>query len=291
VTAEAVTISVVIPVRDGASTLGAQLQSLVAARSPRASVEVIVADNGSIDATVQVAQSYSAQLTLHVVDAREAAGANAARNAGVRVAAGDRILVCDADDEVDADWLVAMERAFDAGHELLAGYIDYRKLNPAVVAAWRGADRATVMTVMGFLPAGHGANMGFTRRTFDRVRGFDEGLCRGGDDVDFCWRAQLAGVQLVEVPDAVVHYRLRSSMRAMARQAANYGAGEPALYRRFAGAGLRRRPPSVVAREVWWLVTRAPFVWSRARRGAWVRRASTQWGRLEGMAHERVWWW
>ena len=42
---------------------------------------------------------------------------------------------------------------------------------------------------------------------FAAIGGFDPGIDRRGDDVDFCWRAQLAGARVLVVPDAVAAHR------------------------------------------------------------------------------------
>ena len=141
----------VIPVRNGAETLAAQLSALASAKPPSVAFEVLIADNGSTDDTLAVARSYSDRLELRVVDASRAQGVNVARNCGVRAAIGDVVLLCDSDDEVDVDWLTAMERAFNDGHQLVGGPIDYRRLNPAEVRAWRGADQARVTATFGSL--------------------------------------------------------------------------------------------------------------------------------------------
>jgi glycosyltransferase involved in cell wall biosynthesis len=283
-------LSVVIPVRNGAATLADQLEALARAQAPAQGFEVIVADNGSTDSTRLVAQSYTTILPVRVVDAGSRPGINVARNGGIQAAIGDVVLLCDADDEVGPGWLTAMEHAFDAGHRLVAGQLDYRTLNDAAARAARGADRAGVIVLLEFLPTGHGANLGFTRAVYDVAGGFDERFAGGGDDVDFCWRAQLAGTPLHSEPDAVVHYRLRPDLRGVARQARAYGAAEALLFKKFGPYGLRRRPAASVGRDLWWLASRAPLAWSRARRGAWLRRAGTQVGRVEGALRHRVWW-
>ena len=181
-----------------------------------------------------------------------------------------------------------MERALTEGHQLVVGPIDYRRLNSAAVRAWRGAYRTSVITVLDFLPAGHSSNLAFTRKLYDHIGGLDESFSVGGDDVDFCWRAQLRGYALHEQPTAIVHYRLRPSMRALFRQAVGYGEGEAALYRKYANQGLHRRSGWAFVQEVIWLVTRLPFIWSTGRRGAWIRRLGTQWGRLRGAIKYRV---
>jgi GT2 family glycosyltransferase len=147
-----------------------------------------------------------------------------------------------------------------------------------------------VIVLLDFLPTGHGANLGFTRAVYDATGGFDERFAGGGDDVDFCWRAQLAGTPLQSEPDAVVDYRLRPDLRGVVRQARAYGAAEALLFKKFGRYGLHRRRAARVGRDVWWLATRAPLAWSRARRGAWLRRAATQVGRLVGALRHRVWW-
>lgn len=284
-------ISVVMPVLNAASTIREQLEALCLADPPAGPFEVLVADNGSTDDTADIARSFADRLPVTVVDASSAPGSNFARNCGIQESRFDRILLCDGDDQVDTRWLVAMESAFDAGHELVVGPIDYRRLNPSDVRKWRGADRAFDTLIAGFLRTGHGANMGFTRSLYERLNGFDDEFEFGGPDVEFCWRAQLAGADLHPVEEAVVHYRLRPSLEALARQSRAYGAAEAHLYKKFASRGVARRSASAVAKDLGWIITRAPLARSTARRGAWLRRWSTQVGRIQGSVRYRVWWW
>lgn len=283
-------ISVIIPVRNGASTLAQQLEALAAADKPVAGFEVIVADNGSSDSTVDVARSFTDRLPLRIITVTHP-GANAARNAAVKASTGRLLLFCDADDVVDAQWMARMGEALGAGSDLVVGYLDYRALNGADQLTWRGAWGAGTSVHLGFLPAGHLCNLAVTRSLFDQLGGLDESFIGGADDVDFCWRAQLAGARLLYSPDAVVNYRFRPSLRAMARQEVGYGAAEAQLYKRFANNGVRRRPLKALAEDFWWLASRLPLTLREDRRGAWIRRAARQWGRFKGAARTRVWWW
>ena len=72
------------------------------------------------------------------------------------------------------------------------------------------------------------------REAFRAVGGFDEQL-RGGDDVDLCWRIQLAGFPLHVEPDAVVAKRRRSTVRGVWEQHFNYGVHDVILFRKFRG--------------------------------------------------------
>lgn len=280
-----------IPVRNAAATLSEQLDSLLMADKPVGEFEVIVADNGSTDDTAAIAAGFASRMAVRVIDAGGAPGSNYARNCGVRAARHERILLCDGDDRVDRRWLVAMAAAFDDGHRLVAGPIDYVEFNPASVRAWRGADRASTEVMLGFLPSGHGANLGFTKEVWRDVHGFDESFEFGGPDIEFCWRVQLHGVPLFTVPDAVVHYRLRPSLAALFKQSRAYGAAEAHLYQAFATSGLNRRPARAPLSDLWWTLSRLPFAARRRRRGAWIRKLGQQVGRVEGSVRYRVMWW
>jgi len=282
--------SVLVPVRNGAATLADQLEALAAAEKPPGGFEVIVADNGSTDGTVDVARTFTGRLPLRTIKVARP-GANAARNAAAEAATGRFLLFCDADDVVDERWIAAMQDALHAGHDLVVGYLDYLALNDPDTLKWRGARGAGMSVHLGFLPAGHLCNLAVTRTLFDRLGGFDESFVGGADDVDFCWRAQLAGASFSYLPDAVVNYRFRPSLRTMARQELGYGAAEAQLYRKFASEGVRRRPIATLGWDVWWLLSRLPFALHPDRRGAWIRRAARQYGRFRGAVRTRTWWW
>jgi glycosyltransferase involved in cell wall biosynthesis len=288
---DGVQISIVIPARNAAATIAAQLDALAASDDPGVPFEVVVADNGSTDDTVAIVESFADRLPVRVVDASHVTGANVARNCGVRESHGTWMLFCDADDEVDPAWMARMVAAFQRGHELNAGPIDYVRLNPSEVVAWRGQARSGVGVMAGFLRGAHTANLGVSRSVFDLIGGFDEDFAHGGDDIEFMWRAQLAGTELHEVTDAVVHYRLRSNLRDHWKQSVNYGACEPLLYTKFAKHGMKRRTVGALVSDLWWLATRLPFAWPIGRRGAWLRRAGQQYGRFRGAVRYRTWWW
>src|SRR2546429_2289116 len=98
-------LSVVIPARDAADTLGEQLRAL-AQQTYRGEWEVIVVVNASIDGTRAIAERAAAVLPLRVVDLMTP-GTNVARNAGAMAATGEFLLFVDADDVVAPQWLEA----------------------------------------------------------------------------------------------------------------------------------------------------------------------------------------
>jgi glycosyltransferase involved in cell wall biosynthesis len=88
------TVSVIIPVFNGAATIAAAVDSALA-QEFAGDLEVIVVNDGSTDATSSVLDAYRGRLT--VLD-RVNGGPAAARNAGVRASRGEYLAFLDADD-------------------------------------------------------------------------------------------------------------------------------------------------------------------------------------------------
>lgn len=277
-----------IPVRDAADVLVGQLGAL-AAQQVDEPWEVVVADNGSLDDLVGVVEAWRARLPrLRVVDASARAGVNHARNVGARAARGDRILFCDADDEVAPTWVADMGSALREC-AAVGGRLDRRRLTPT--ATRRAALEVTTDLVPwpGFWPFASGANCGVRADVFVEMGGYDESYRGGGDDVDFSWRLRERGHELRFLGEAVVHYRERVGWRAAARQAYGYGRQDPRLYRRFARSGM---PPSgwrQAARSWAHLMVYAPGYWRTAPgRAQWVRSVARRIGRLVGSVELRT---
>lgn len=282
-------ISVIIPVRDGAETIIAQLSALSNQVPGTPNFEVIVADNGSTDGTAALVDGFAAPFPLKVVGALDRPGVSHARNVGVAAATGQLLLVCDADDEVHPNWVEAFAEAHRRGALLMGGTLDYTRLSSTLARAWRASERTRVMQHLGFLPFAHGACCAFDRAVFDAIGGFDEGLLGGGDDVDFSWRAQLAGFSLDDVPEAVVDYRLREGLRDMCRQSWNYGRADPALYARHRHNGMPPRTLRSSLKTALRIAVGAPaLLMSTRRRGAWLWFTAHKLGRVRGSFQHRV---
>ena len=227
-------LSVIIACRDAQSYLGVQLAALARQECP-VPWELILADNGSTDHTVALAESWRERLPLRVVDASQVLGAGPARNAGVEQARGEWIGFCDADDEAGEGWLAALCAALEH-HPFVAGSFEGHRLNSPRTLRSRPLDQQTGLQcsspAVGLPHAGAG-NMGIHRSVLLEVGGFDPAV-RYLQDTDLCWRVQLAGYPLTFVPELRMHVRLRSTLRTMYRQGRNYGASQASLNRRYA---------------------------------------------------------
>jgi glycosyltransferase involved in cell wall biosynthesis len=274
-------ISVVLPVRDGLPWLDAQLDALAAQQCDEP-WEIVVADNGSSDTSVELARSWAGRDDrLRVLDASARRGPAAARNAGVRAAQGELLAFCDADDVVQPGWLQACVAALvDA--DMVAGSFDMASLNGA---ASDGPGPAAT-SQLGFLPAGLAANLAVRRPVFEAVGGFSEDLFVG-EDVDLCWRVQLGGYRFSAAPEAVVAKREPRDLRVHFHRALAYGRCGPKLYRRYRRRGARRDLAG--AAKSWaWLLVSIPRLGNDSLRRRWVRAAGVRLGRLAGSVSERA---
>jgi GT2 family glycosyltransferase len=118
--------------------------------------------------------------------------------------------------------------------------------------------------------------------------GFNERYAGGGDADEFFWRLQLAGYSLGFAEDALIAYRLRSTVWGTVKQSYSYASGKPQLYREFRKDGL---PRSFVRMLLAWgrLVICVPcLVMSKRLRSKWMNMAAVRLGHLKGSIRERV---
>jgi len=123
------TMSVVIPAKDDAEMLERCLAALQ--RQTRPADEIIVVDNGSKDATADVARRYGATVLTE-----DRPGITAAASRGYDAAAGDVIVRCDADSFPPRTWLAHIELALDEHPDVVAvtGSATFYDLSP--FAGW-----------------------------------------------------------------------------------------------------------------------------------------------------------
>ena len=283
------TVSVVMPVLNGAVTLPQQLQAMAAQTYPDR-WELLVADNGSTDATAQVVREWAAKMPwLRQVDASDRMSTNHARNVGAAAARSDLLAFCDADDVATPGWLAAMVAALRS-YDLVGGRLDDEALNDPVTRAWRSRpDANRLPSALYFRPYATSANLGVRAQVLRALGGWNEGFVRGGTEVEFCWRAQLAGYRLGYAPDAVMQYRYRATRWAFAYQLYRYGRAEVQLFRAFRDRGAPR--PSVYrACRAWaWAFLHLPYLLrSRTHQGRWLRTAAFRVGRLDGSVRFRT---
>ncbi|MBT8240963.1 MAG: glycosyltransferase [Acidimicrobiales bacterium] len=278
------TVSVIIPVFNNADHLVQQLDGINAGLAAAPATELIVVDNRSTDGSAEVAQRWAADhpdVNLRVVPASDRPGEPYARNVGLDTALGDHILYCDGDDIVGPRWLPAMAAALDE-HAYVTGPIDMYELNETWIADVRGSSVTSESLLFDLVPYAHGCSMGFRRELLEDLGGFDEDY-PAGCDLDIAIRAWRGDVILHFVPDAVVHYRLRPSLRATFDQGRAYGRYRIPVRNQLEDAIDVSAARRANLRRVGWLVVHGPrALVSQPTRARWVWVASQILGEIQG---------
>jgi glycosyltransferase involved in cell wall biosynthesis len=250
--------------------------------------EVIVVDNRSTDRTRDIVIDWAVQdPRLRLVRADDRAGQSYAMNVGVAQARADRIAFCDADDVVAQGWVAAMADGLSR-HQVVTGPSELDRLNPSWLADSRGRTiEQPLGSFSGIFPCIRGADWGVRREVYERLGGMSEHY-RAGQDIDFSLRCWLAGVEIVGLPGAVVHYRYRQAPRELWRQGYTYGYSRPVIARLLKQHGLARPAPLGGWKSWVLLVTTLPSVVTKHGRSRWMWVAGNRMGQLVGSVRERT---
>ena len=198
-------ISVYIPAYNSSEFLSRAIVGLLAQTLP--ANEILVIDDGSLDATAEIAARYpSVTLVRHPHNS----GLGAARNTGFSTARNELVASLDADCIPDPGWLAGLVRHFDdpkvagVGGRLIEG-------NQRTVAdRWRCAH---MRQDWGDQPLHNprflfGCNNMFRKSAVREAGGYDESMRTNGEDTDISRRLRDKGWDLLYDPEPlVVHLR------------------------------------------------------------------------------------
>jgi GT2 family glycosyltransferase len=232
-------VSVVVACYNGARTLKTCLDSLKQLRYP--DCEVILVDDGSTDATPEMAAAFPG---VRYVRHSQNLGLSQARNTGIAAATGEIVAFTDADCRADEDWLYYLVTDLVSGPYAGIGGPNLLPTDDSCVASVvmvSPGGPANVMLTDRLAEHIPGCNMAFHKGVLQEIGGFDPQFRKAGDDVDLCWRIQQAGHVIGFSPAGFVwHYR-RSQVGDYMRQQYGYGEAEALLVRkhpeRFNGLG------------------------------------------------------
>ena len=222
-------MSVVVCTYNGARTLRECLDGLKRLEYP--DFEVLVVDDGSTDATPEIARESGFRV---IGEGHQ--GLSGARNAGLRAATGEIIAYVDDDARPDPHWLSYLATTFrETRHAAVGGPNLAPPGDGLVAAAVSNSPGNPVHVLLTDSEAEHvpGCNLAVRRANLAAIGGFDVRFHRAGDDVDVCWRLRDRGWTLGYSPSAVVWHHRRGSIRAFWRQQFHYGAAEGLLEAKF----------------------------------------------------------
>ncbi|GIW07267.1 MAG: glycosyl transferase [Dehalococcoidia bacterium] len=226
-------------------------------RQTRQPDEIVIADGGSRDQTVERIRAYGDRLPIQVIAAPGTISVG--RNVAIHAATGELIAVTDAGVRLAPCWLADLVAALEAGADVAAGFFlpDPRTTFEIAMGATVLPEPCDIRPER-FLPSSR--SIAFRRIVWERCGGYPEWLdyC---EDVVFDLAFRRAGFRQVWVPSAVAYFRPRSSLRAFWLQYFRYarGDGKADLWRKRQAA--RYLTYGVAAPALLVAGRRVPFAW------------------------------
>ncbi len=217
-------ISVVIPNYNGRHLLATCLDSVLAQKKVR--FEVILVDDCSTDGSAEfVRENYPG---VEVIRNEENIGFSKSINIGIMNASGSFIATLNNDTEVEQDWLFELYQALEQEPQaaIAASKMLFFNQRDTIDTAGDAFTNAGFAYKRGYkqsasenfnvkefvFSACAGAAM-FRFELFERIGYFDEDFFAFNEDVDLCFRAQLAGFKCIYVPTAIVYHIVRATFR------------------------------------------------------------------------------
>ncbi len=199
------TVSVIVPAYNAASTLPRVLDALTK-QDYKNAIEIIVVDDGSTDDTPRVIAQFPQVMYIHQTNA----GPAAARNHGAQLASGDFLCFTDSDCIPHIDWISLLIKGFSAANiGVVCG--SYGIANPQHILA-RGIHAEIIFRhsfLMPNYPKAFGSyNFCVRKQVFEKVGGFNTIYRQAsGEDNDLSYRIIKAGFRIFFMRSALVdHY-------------------------------------------------------------------------------------
>ncbi|NBW70587.1 MAG: glycosyltransferase family 2 protein [Bacteroidetes bacterium] len=188
--------------------------------------EVILADNGSTDASIEWVEKEYPSVKIAALDNNYFfAGGN---NRAIQWADNDWLVFLNNDVEVAPDWLTKMAAMIDKHASVGILQPKIRSLNQPTHFEYAGAAggfidrygypycRGRILNIVEedlgqyddptLLDWASGAAM-FTRKDlFEQLEGFDEDFEMHMEEIDLCWRARNMGIQIMYCPESIVFH-------------------------------------------------------------------------------------
>lgn len=237
-------VSIVIPTRNHAVSLGRTLDALTRQAGDAGQFEVIVVANDCTDGTAALVRERRTLYPLRLLERAEP-GIAAARNAGAAAAAGKLLVFLDDDVEACPEFVAAHLSAHrEGGDDLVA--VGALRTPPATGRTTMLVDRlrrlgdehqATSAAAFSWWLV-TGGNMSVGAACFNRLGGFNATLVQyGGEDYEFAFRAHQAGSRFVWLAAACGwhHHTVQLSPAEYLERARHVGRHDAMIARRHPG--------------------------------------------------------
>jgi cellulose synthase/poly-beta-1,6-N-acetylglucosamine synthase-like glycosyltransferase len=217
-------VSIIVAALNSEQTINECLKAIFDLDYPKDSLEVLVVDGGSRDATVKIAEKYPTKVISTPLNAP------AAYNYALKIVGNAVVGFIDADAKVEKEWLNKLVNYLDdpqvAG---VSGGIE--TWNPE--NAWArsiGYELKNRYARLGkYAPRLATMNLLLKKNVIEEAGGFDENL-PAQYDTDLGFRITGKGYKIVYEPSAKCYHFNRTTMRAYFRQQLQYGKNTVKLY-------------------------------------------------------------
>jgi glycosyltransferase involved in cell wall biosynthesis len=203
--------SVIIPAKNEEDNIGRCLESIFANDYPAEKFEVFVIDNGSNDATEQIARGMGAE-----VFSFPGGKISSLRNFGAEKSRGKILAFIDADCTVDRKWLQEASRYLDRGDVVCFGSAPVIPTKHTWVQhTWfMVRQKSEVVMEVAWLES---MNMFIPQEAFLKVKGFDENLITC-EDVDISYRLSKLGQIISDQKIKAIHHGEAKNLREFFRK-------------------------------------------------------------------------
>lgn len=246
-------VTIINPVRNIDRTIETNLQFLVDLDYPKEKMEIIFADGGSKDKTIQIINDWQKRYPfIKLVEVANCKSPGQARNAALKVAQGDYILFTDGDCAPHRDWIRKILEPFlkDPSIGMVGGEIHTLRVDPdndvegyCEEIKFLSVSGRCNLTKEGYYPMIEKglphevngnihspffatANAAVSKVAVDKIgREFWHEITN--EDVDFSIRILKNGFKLYYAPSALVEHMHRVALTDFCRQLYGYGFGHP----------------------------------------------------------------
>ncbi|MBU0744740.1 MAG: glycosyltransferase [Gammaproteobacteria bacterium] len=241
-------VSIIVPVRNAERTLEKTFEYLLNVKYPRDKLEIVIADGGSTDKTLEVIKNWQKKYPfIRLVEVPNCPSPGFARNKALSVVRGEFIFFTDGDCAPCEDWIKEMLRIFHkdpqigiVGGEIYTLRVDPTNLTELYCEHFRFNMVAPRYGFIGegFFPpltdrsptqiVGHRAYFFVTANAAYRKQAIDQVKAQfwsepTGEDIDFGLQIQQQGWKLYFLPTAKVDHMHRANFPALKKVWVTYG--------------------------------------------------------------------